>query len=281
MESRDVLSRAARGPDAVFRYGPRHEQLVDVHLPLRRLSGADAASAVPPAPVVVLLHGGFWRQEFDRTHTRPMAEALATAGYVVASPEYRRCGGAGGWPQTFEDVRAALAAVPAALHDLAPGRADTTALTLLGHSAGGQLAIWAALHPADRDVPGGSERPRIRRVVALAPVADLYEAYQRDLDDGAVAALLGGSPGQHPAAYAAADAARLLAHRAAGPESTADPVSVVVLHGDRDQRVPVEMSRRLAGVDYRELPGVDHFMLIDPLSTAWPAVLRALDGPAG
>jgi len=250
VDPREVLTRPARKPDAVLTYGRHAEQLLDVHLPPQPLDGGE------PAPVVVLLHGGFWRQEFDRTHTRPIAEALSAAGYVVLTPEFRRSGGAGGWPATFDDVTAAVAAV-AEVECAAPGRADLDDVTLLGHSAGGHLAIWAALQPG---------APKLRKVVALAPVADLVDAHARGLGEGAVAALMGGAPSQLPDAYAAADAARLLP----------GGVPVTVIHGALDDRVPVQMSRALTGVDYVELADVEHFGLIDPLSPAWPTVLAAL-----
>jgi len=232
----------------VLPYGPRAEQLLDVHLPPEPGHG--------PAPVVVLLHGGFWRQAFDRTHTRPLAEALSAEGHVVVTPEFRRVGGAGGWPMTFEDVVDALSAV-STLGEAVPGRVAQRPPTLVGHSAGGQLAIWAALQ--DHASP-------VHKVVALAPVADLREAYDRGLGEGAVAALMGGSPAELSEEYAAADAAGLL------PGS----VPVTVVHGALDERVPVEMSRHLRGVEYVELPDVEHFGLIDPLSPAWPTVRAAV-----
>lgn len=244
-DPREVLTRSARGPDAVLHYGNLAEQVIDVHVP------DDPESA----PLVVLLHGGFWRQTFDRTHTRPLAEALAREGLVVATPEFRRVGGAGGWPRTFEDVLAALRQLPR-LGEVVPGR-PTSDVCLLGHSAGGHLAIWAA-HQA-----GG---PEIRRVVALAPVADLYEAHRRGLGEGAVAELMGGTPEELPEAYRRGDAARLLP----------GPVPVTVIHGVLDARVPVDLSRRVPGVEYVELPEVEHFGLIDPLSPAWPTVLAAV-----
>lgn len=245
-----MLSRPARRPDAVLRYGGHPEQLVDVHLPPQPLTGGPAAS------VVFLVHGGFWRQTFDRTHARPLAEALAAAGYVVASPEYRRTGGDGGYPQTLDDVAAALESLPV-LESVAPGRADLDDVTLAGHSAGGHLVLWAALRPG---------APRVRKVVALAPVADLVEGHHRRLGDGAVEALMGGSPEDLPEAYAAASPAGWLP----------GAVPVTVVHGGRDDRVPAEMSRALAGVELVELAGTEHFGLIDPLSPAYSAVLAAL-----
>jgi acetyl esterase/lipase len=243
-DSREVLTRPAPPPDLTLTYGPRPDHVVDVRLPARL-----------PAPIVVLIHGGFWRAEIDRTHTGPMASALATAGHVVAIPEYRRTGQeGGGWPGTFDDITAALEAMPDLLAPYGPGPA-----TLVGHSAGGHLALWAATRPA----------PGVRAVVSLAGCADLVMCARLGLDDGATDLLLGGSPDQVPERYASADPARL----------PAPGVPVTMLHGTADDRVPVEVSRSYAArrdADLRELPGVGHFALIDPLSEVWPRVLKTL-----
>jgi acetyl esterase/lipase len=243
-DPRSVLTRAAPPPDAVLRLGATAEQVVDVHLPASRT----------PAPLLVLLHGGFWRQEYDRRHTRPLADALRGEGFVVATPEYRRTGGTGGWPATFDDVADVRRRLPQLLAEVVPGRVSGAPPVLVGHSAGGQLALWWSLT--------GAAEP----VVALAPVADLHRAHAEHLGDGAVAALLGGSPAEHPDRYAATDPAGLLRQRSA---------PVTVLHGTDDAQVPVEHSRGLTGVHLVELPGVEHFALIDPLSAAWPHVVAA------
>jgi acetyl esterase/lipase len=251
MDPAEVLTRAAHLPDAVLRYADHDEALVDVRLP-------DGSA---PHPLVVLLHGGFWKQQWDRRHTRPLADALAAEGFVVASPEYRRVGGGGGWPTTFDDVTTAMTALPDLLAGLG---VRTTATTLVGHSAGGQLALWLANeeHPVDR-------------VVALAPVGDLRAAARERLGDSATQALLGGGPDAVPDRYEAADPATRLHNR---PRA-----EVVVVHGVDDAAVPVANSRGLAVrhpfVELRELPGVEHFALIDPRSSAWPAVLDAVRRP--
>jgi acetyl esterase/lipase len=249
--SRGVLTRAADGPDAVARYGDHADQLVDVYLP----PGDDAA-----APVLVLIHGGFWRQQWDRRHTRPMAVALRNRGWVVVTPEFRRTGGDGGWPATFDDIATVRGALPRLLADATGRQASVEPLTLVGHSAGGHLAMWWALTAPD---PAS-----VRRVIALAPVADLTRAHADDLGNGAVTALLGGGPDVHPDRYDATDPARLLGADGQPP--------IAVLHGTDDDRVPAEHSRSLRGVTLVELPGHGHFELIDPLSTAWPTVLDAL-----
>ncbi len=247
----DVMTRPAEGPDAVLRYAAHEDGLVDVHLP---------PGPLRPSPLVVYVHGGFWRQAFDRRHARPLADALALQGYVVAVPEYRRVGGAGGWPTTGDDVDAALGALPELLAGIG---VQTTTTTLVGHSAGGHLVLWLANQPHPVD-----------RVVALAPVALLREAAAHGMGSGATVDLLGGTPEQVPEAYDDADPGRRLRTRPA--------CEVVVVHGDRDDAVPVESSRGLKArfdwVDHRELPGVDHFDLIDPRSSAWAAVLAAVRG---
>jgi len=247
-----VLSRDADGPDAVARYGRHADQVIDVYLP-------------PPQAeqhhLVVLLHGGFWRQAYDRRHVRPAADALRHTGYVVAVPEYRRIGGGGGWPATFDDIAALRDRLAALVHEAAPDRVSSQPPCLVGHSAGGHLALWWAATA----LPG-----LVRGVVALAPVADLRRAYAERLDTDAVAVLLGGSPEDHPDRYAAADPARLLHGGAyAGP--------ITVLHGADDRQVPAAHSRDLSRVHRVELPGVEHFALIDPLSAAWRTLIGAVE----
>jgi acetyl esterase/lipase len=236
-----------------IRYGPHPDQVVDLTFPDR--SGA---------PLVCLLHGGYWRAAYDRTHLRVVADALTNQGYAVANLEYRRVGAGGGWPTTFEDVSAVLDLLPTVLATRFAGRVDVGSTTYVGHSAGGHLALWAATRPA----------ASVRGVVALAPVADLSTAYSLGLSHGAVAELLGGSPGEVPERYAAADPMTLDAPRA----------RTVLVHGDADDVAPPELSSAYSGrtgASLVILPGVGHFDLIDPGSTSWPAVLAAIDLVSG
>jgi acetyl esterase/lipase len=260
-DPREVLTRPAPPPDLTLRYGPHPCHLIDVRLPPSR-----------PAGLVVMLHGGFWRSEYDRTHTGPMTSALAAEGYVVAIPEFRRTGplseegGGGGWPNTFDDVAAALDAVPGLL---APYTSSPP--VVVGHSAGGHLALWSATRQAVSPHAAVSPRAAVSpcAVVSLAGCADLVMCSELGLDEGATDLLLGGTPDQVPDRYALADPARL-------PKPAAP---VTLLHGTADDRVPIEVSRSYAartGAVLHELPGVDHFALIDPLSPAWPHVLSAL-----
>jgi acetyl esterase/lipase len=258
-DPRDVLILPAPPPDAVVSYGPHPDHVADVRLPL---TGS--------GPLVVVIHGGFWRAEYDRAHTGHLAAALAAAGYPVAQLEYRRTGpgAAGGWPVTFDDVVAGVEALPALVAAVAAslGRPAPVAgpPLLVGHSAGGHLALWYAAH-ATR-APAG--------VLALAPVADLAEAHRLDLDGGAVVALLGGDPTSRAEAYAAADPLPTMPLRS----------PTVIVHGTTDVQVPISLSRRYASavrasgseIVLSELPNVGHFELIDPRSAAWRKVTEAL-----
>ena len=263
-DPRAVLDRPAPPADTAVRYGPLPEHVADVRWP----------TDVPaePAPLVVVVHGGFWRAEFDRTHTGPQCAGLADAGYAVAAIEYRRTGmDGGGWPGTFEDVATALERVPrlvaeaAAQHDVA---VDPTRAVLLGHSAGGHLVAWAATRPSTAAVAA----------VSLGGVLDLALASELGLDPEpggpAVEVLLGGRPDDVPDRYAAADPARL----------GRPPIPVTAIHGADDDVVPVSLSRSYAertGQALDVLPGIEHFGLIDPQSPAWPAVLHHLAGAVG
>ncbi|MZE54499.1 alpha/beta fold hydrolase, partial [Streptomyces sp. SID5770] len=152
-EEASAFSHPAVAPDATAAYGDHPDQVVDFYAPR---DGRDRA------PLVVALHGGAWRAPYDRAHLSPFADFLARRGFAVASVEYRRGGGlprqggtapvAGRWPETFDDVAAALDAVPELAAAHLP-RADTGRIVLTGHSAGGQLALWAA---ARHVLPAGS-----------------------------------------------------------------------------------------------------------------------------
>src|SRR5580700_9305062 len=114
MSPSDILTRTARPPDQVLRYGPRHDQFADLRLPDWSERAEKFSPELPDWAVVIFLHGGFWRAAYDRTHTGPLAEALAAEGFAVCAPEFRRTGEpGGGWPGTFDDVAAAIDALPA------------------------------------------------------------------------------------------------------------------------------------------------------------------------
>lgn len=256
---RHLVERLAR-PFRTCRYGGHPDQVGDLRLP----------DDDGPHPVVVLLHGGFWRDPWTRDLMDAAAVDLTDRGWATWNPEYRRVGGGGGWPVTLEDAAAAVDAVGrlAADHPLDPDR-----VVVCGHSAGGHLALWAAArHRLPPGAPGARPRVRPVGVVALAPVADLAAAHDLRLGDDAVEAFLRRAPGHRR--YDVADPVCLL------PTG----VPAIVVHGDADDRVPLTLSREFLAaarahgdpVDLVELPGVDHFAVIEPRSGAWPAVVGAV-----
>lgn len=194
----------------------------------------------------MLIHGGFWQAAYDARLMDGLDADLRRAGWQTRNIEYRRLGNGGGWPATFDDVLAEVDAVGA------------TPIVTVGHSAGGQLALWAA---AERGLAGA---------VSQAGVLDMRAAATNRVGRDTAQRLLGGTPDAVPERYAAA--------------SPLDRVPLgmpqLVVHGERDDTVPVAMSRayveaaRAAGdeVEYMELAGVGHFEHIDPASTAWAAV---------
>jgi len=276
-----VLTRPAREPDLTVRYGDGADQVADVHLPppAMRSSGPGGEP-----PLVIFLHGGFWRAEYGREHTAPLAEALAGAGFAVCAPEYRRTGQpGGGWPGTFDDVAVAVDRLPAVVAEAAGGQAGAGPVVLAGHSAGGHLALWAAArHLLPAGSPWRAAGAVCRGVVGLAAVSDLATCYRRGLGGQAAGALMGGGYDQFPDRYGLADPHDLVP---AG-------VPVWLLHGTADDRVPCEMSlsyalrARAAGAAGTAtatcvlLPGAGHFELIDPLAAEWPEVVKAVSRAA-
>lgn len=240
VEDESVLARAAPAPDATIAWGALPDQVADI-----RRGDARAASR----PLLAIVHGGFWRPRYDRAHTGPMASALARLGWNVASIEYRRV--PGDPDASVADVVAALAALP----DRVPGHDGS--LVAIGHSAGGHLALLAATRPS----------PRLRGVLALAPVADLRLAESLNLGDGAVAAFLGTAA----ASRADLDPARL----------PAPVVATTILQGLQDTTVPPGLPRSYARahrqVRMTALRDCGHYAAIDPMSAAWSAVVDEIE----
>lgn len=255
----DVLKRGR-----TFSYGPDRSQRADLHLP----------SGPGPHPVMVVIHGGSWQARYGRIVMRALSGDLTRRGWAAWNIEYRRVGNGGGWPHTFEDVAAAIDFLPELDAPLDLDRVD-----VLGHSAGGHLALWAATRerlPAG--APGfvaGVPRVRVRRVISQAGVCDLEGAYRR-WRGGAVLALMGGGPEELTDRYGAADPVRL------APAS----IPALLVHGVADETVSVKLSRSYARaaqaaggeVELVEIEGDAgrHRAHIDPRGAAWAAVTQRL-----
>ena len=163
-----VLDERAPAPTRTTAYGEDPDQVYDVRLPDR----------VTRDLAVVVVHGGFWRRDYDRGHASRQAQAFADAGFATAVVEYRRPGmPGGGWPGTADDVRDAVTAI----------RRDTALalpLVLVGHSAGGQLVGWAAAQPWAHGLRGA---------VSLAGVLDLTHGAAARVGGTAIPDFLGGT----------------------------------------------------------------------------------------
>jgi acetyl esterase/lipase len=252
----------SRSP-AVEAYGTRPDHVGELWRPVRG----------GPWPVVALLHGGFWRSQRSLELMRPLAADLAGRGFAVWNLEYRRVGQpGGGWPGTLEDV---AAGVDHLVRLAARVPLDLDRLAVVGHSAGGQLALWSAARPGlPVGAPGAGPLVVPSMAVSLAGVCDLVAAARAGTGEGAVAAFLGAGPDEAPERY------RLASPRARLPLG----VRQVLFHGDADRRVPVEQSRAYAAaaaaagdsVDLVELAGVDHMAPVDPSSSAWLQVVGRL-----
>ncbi|MGW6719309.1 alpha/beta hydrolase [Streptomyces sp. NPDC054995] len=281
-ESASAFAHPPVAPDATAAYGDHPDQVVDFYAPRDGRTGA---------PLVVLLHGGAWRAPYDRAHVSPLADFLARRGFAVASVEYRRGGEeqhapgadpvapdadpvAGRWPETFDDVAAALDAMPVLAARELPG-ADVRRIVVTGHSAGGHLALWAA---ARHVLPEGSPwrlpaPPPLRGVVALAPIADFAAAVELGVCDGAVTQLLGGE-GDFEDRVAHADPGALL------PTG----IATAIVQGVEDIVVPQAVSEAYVDAAAKSgetvgltlLGGVGHFPLIDPAADACAVVAEEI-----
>jgi acetyl esterase/lipase len=236
-----VIRSAFDRPARRLTYGSHRDQNAELFLP----------TGNGPFPLVVVLHGGWWQARRTRTklYTRPLSADLVDHGFAVLNAEYRRVGGGGGWPATFDDARAVVS--------LAREQAEAGRVAVLGHSAGGHLALYAASE-------GG-----VDAVVGLAAPSDLEASPGPE-----VLALMGGGPDAVPDRYAAGSPIRRV------------PLGVptLLVHGTRDDVVPPRRSRdcaaaaRTAGDDVTLVePNADHRQVVDPRHPAWkpvPAWLR-------
>jgi len=246
----DILSLAAPKADLRVAYGSEGNQFIDLRMP--RGSG--------PHPLAICMHGGFWRAKYDLEYLGHLCAALTQRGVATANLEYRRVGNAGGgWPGTFEDIRAAYQLL------LQKGRLykfDTLRMVVLGHSAGGQLALCLAAH-----------QPGVKAAISLAGVVDLQRAYELRLSNHAVVEFLGGTPAEVPEHYREAD-----------PMKLAIRTRQWLVHGAEDDTVPPEFSKNYVRAKVKgsedarlvAIAGAGHFDVVDPRSGAWAEVEKVV-----
>ena len=260
-----------------LKYGPEPLQFGDLYVP----------ESPGSYPIVILIHGGYWRARYGLDLMNDLAEDLAKRGYAAWNIEYRRVGDpGGGWPGTFLDMALAT--------DYLRKLAITYSLNLqkvvpIGHSAGGHLALWLVarpriplfvhnsplIHTQHKDDDKETATPlALAGAISLAGVVDLEMAWKLNLSNGAVVELLGGSFTDVPERYLAASPDAML------------PLGVpqVLIHGTRDDSVPLEVSQAYANaaravndaVTFIVLEGVDHFDVIDPQTEAWAIIIKEL-----
>lgn len=223
------------------------------------------AGRTAPGPLVVLVHGGYWRSEYDLHLEDAVAADLAGRGLLVWNIDYAPSDQH--WPATLVD---AAAGYDAAFTGRFGRLVDRSRVAVVGHSAGGHLALWLASRSRlPLGAPGAGEHVVPALAVPQAPVAALARAQELGLGAGAVAALLGGSPAQVPERYAVADPVALA--------PTGVPTTIV--HGTGDDVVPISQSEDYVAVSPStrlvRVPG-GHFEHLDPASVACHALRDAL-----
>ncbi|WP_432482373.1 alpha/beta hydrolase family protein [Kineococcus esterisolvens] len=239
------------------RYGSHPRQVADLWLP--RGERRDA--------LVVLVHGGAWRAEVDRRGVNPLVADLVRRGWPVLNADYRGVGDGGGWTSTFTDL---ATAVDQGARVLREQRLPAQRALVLGHSAGGHLAVWAAArHRLPAGAPGAG--PLLSPAFA-ASVSGVLNPTALGGEDGDpnVRNVFGGSRDRVDEHYAVGDPARLV------------PLGVplLVAHGTADETVPHQQAQAFAdaaaaaGDDVRlELfDGVGHEDAVDPDGGSWQLV---------
>ncbi len=251
----DILSLAAPRADARVAYGSDENQFVDLRLP----------KGGGPHALAVVIHGGYWRARYDLAYMGHLCASLAIDGVATANLEYRRVGNlGGGWPGTFADVRAAYQFL---MQNARKYEFDVKRVIVMGHSAGGQLALCLAAHEAG-----------VKAAISLAGVVDLQRAYELHLSNDAVVEFLGGTPEEVADHYREADPMRL----AIGARQW-------LVHGAADDVVPPALSADYvrAKVKNREdarlvgIAGAGHFEVVDPQSGAWKDVASVVRDAVG
>lgn len=264
----ELQALPSQAPDHRLPYGTDSSQYGELRVP----------AGPGPHPVVVLIHGGCFKAAYATARDlAPMGDALKAEGIATWKVEYRRLGQpGGGWPGTYLDVGRAVDQLRALAGRY---RLDLDRVVLLGHSAGGHLAMWAAARPR---VPAGSplylaDPLPARGAIDLAGPLDLtanIPEYEGLCRDSVITSLLGGSPASVPERYAQASPITLL------------PLGVpqVLVIGEHEDFVPRPLVETYARAAERSgdpvrlvvIPGAGHFEIASPRTAAWPRVQAAI-----
>jgi len=256
MSAEDILSLPPPPCDQRVAYGADPNQFLEVRLPPGK----------GPFPTLLNIHGGFWRSKYGLAHAGHLCDALRVAGVATFNVEYRRVGNdGGGWPGTFADIRSAYSYVR---QEYSRFKLDGKRVAVMGHSAGGQLALCLAAHESS-----------LGQAISLAGVVDLKKAFSLHLSNDAVVEFLGGKPADVPEHYREADPMELSIPHA----------RQWLLHGAEDDTVPPAFTRDYAErkkklgehVELVEIAHAGHYELIDPRSEAYKKVRDAVFSSLG
>jgi len=228
-----IVNQSGPKGERIIVYGEDPDQVVELY------------GKAEDAPLLILIHGGYWRPTIDRAHLQPLAKKLAENNFRVALVEYRRVQGK---PYQYQDD------IFMAIEKL--GSKDAI---VIGHSAGGHLALLAARN-----------FPDLKGVIAISPVSDLGEGEKESLGDGAITLFLGGKVDD----FTDLDPIRL-------PPTK---VKIEVIHSDGDF-IPEPIAKnyvikqKSAGEDvtYTLIPEADHFTLVDPRTRGFEILLKTIN----
>ena len=252
--------------DHTLAYGQDPTQIGELRLP----------SGPGPHPIVVLVHGGCWMPIAGR-YLAAMGNELKKDGIASWSIGYRRIGQPGGaWPGTYLDVGHAIDYLRTIA---ARYRLDLSHLAVLGHSAGGHLAMWAGTrHRLAPSSPLYIADPlRVRGVINLAGTIDMSSniAHMEQKCRGpVVTGLMGGTMADLPERYKTVSAQT---HLPLG-------VTQVLICGDREDFVPQVLVEQYVAAATRAgdrarlilVPATGHFETASPFTAAWPVVRDAV-----
>ncbi|MBS0288344.1 MAG: alpha/beta hydrolase [Proteobacteria bacterium] len=266
----NILQIPYKEADYRIPYGEQPRQFGDLRLP----------NTKGPYPVVVIIHGGCWLSRMANVNfMSPLSEALTKKGYATWNIEYRAAdSNGGGWPGTFQDVGNAVDF----LRKLAPKyNLDLTKVIILGHSAGGHLALWAAArHKLPKNSEVGSQDPLIvKGVISLAGPGDLRTYIplgERVCKNNTIFKMLVG---------ATPDLVNQRISQVSPFELLPTGVKQIVITGDNDKGVPPALgeqyvnSAKQKGDDATFMLGKDsaHYESVAPGSHMWPMVEIAVD----